>query len=110
MVGARARQLHDQLEIKNGKLRAALSWALGGADSELGMRLVGDVFTFWWSRNHHREWEDWFAGTQPYLEHASPAARADALLALGGADFNVRQDLAAGRQHCAGGCGWGDSR
>src|SRR5258708_15400018 len=49
-------QWFGRLETEHGNIRAALEWSLGGADVELGLRLVAAVWWFWSRQGHWLEW------------------------------------------------------
>jgi predicted ATPase/DNA-binding SARP family transcriptional activator len=49
----------DRLESEHDNLRAALSWALGGEDPELGLRLASALSFFWEARGHFNEGVRW---------------------------------------------------
>jgi tetratricopeptide (TPR) repeat protein len=62
-------------------MRSALSWAAGRGESEVGLRLAGALWRFWWMRDYFEEGRRW-------LEEAltrgggAPAARGKALEGL----------------------------
>ena len=83
----------ERLEQEHDNLREALRWALDSGEAEIGLRLVGSLYWFWWLHGHlgeGRRWVEVFlsgCGTE-----ASGRARAMALygageLALGQGDL-----------------------
>jgi non-specific serine/threonine protein kinase len=95
-------QRFEQLEREQGNIEATLEWSLGGGDRELGLRLVGAIFYFWWRAGHWNEWERWMTMAAEQIDDAataSEAARAAALAALCGADLYLKRDLVAARLH-----------
>ncbi|MGI5273008.1 BTAD domain-containing putative transcriptional regulator [Nonomuraea sp. CA-218870] len=44
-----------ELTAEHENLAAALRWAVGGGDAELGLRLVGALGWYWWLRGHRAE-------------------------------------------------------
>ncbi len=70
-----------RLEVEHANLRAALEWAFDGGDLEIGLRLVGVLWRFWWGRGYSTEGRHW-------LEHALPRSA--------GAPARVRAKLLAG--------------
>ncbi len=88
-----------QLEVEHDNIRATLEWSLGGADVELGLRLVGAIFYFWWRGGHWVEWEYWMTLAPAHLDHVSEATRAGSLIALAGLDRYIRHDDEAVRRH-----------
>jgi predicted ATPase/class 3 adenylate cyclase len=83
----------DRLEVEHDNLRAALAWSLeaqapvppeAGAvgDAEVGLRLAGALWFFWFLHGHRREglrWLEQALGTG----QGGPAARAKALMGAG---------------------------
>jgi predicted ATPase/DNA-binding CsgD family transcriptional regulator len=76
----------QRLEAEHGNLRAALSWSLGGADVELGLRLAGALGEFWYARGYYEEGKRWLERALAKLAkdvRISAAAYPKALEALG---------------------------
>jgi len=88
-----------QLEVEGDNIAAALEWSLGGADGELGLRLVSAIFYFWWRGGHWLEWGRWMALAPAHLDHVSETTRAGALVAMAATAFYVTRDNEAGRRH-----------
>ena len=59
LQGAQAERWLGRLETEHDNLRAALSWALGDGDRELGLRLAGTLGVFWQMRGHLKEAWRW---------------------------------------------------
>jgi predicted ATPase/class 3 adenylate cyclase len=51
----------ERLETENDNLRAAISWAIGHGEAELGLRLVQALRPFWYARGHYVEGRGWVA-------------------------------------------------
>ena len=91
-------QRFEELEPESGNIEAALVWSLEGTDRELGLRLGGIIFYYWWRGGRWREWERWMHLAEGRLEGASDSTRAAALVALCGANHYVRRDSDLARQ------------
>jgi predicted ATPase/DNA-binding XRE family transcriptional regulator len=50
-----ARRHLTALDLEQGNLVAALDWSIDAAHFEVGCRLMGALWHFWWSRNQARE-------------------------------------------------------
>jgi predicted ATPase len=74
----------ERLEAEHDNLRAALSWALGGEDSELDLRLASALSLFWEARGHFNEGVRWFEEALAKGGATASSARARALNGLGG--------------------------
>jgi tetratricopeptide (TPR) repeat protein len=72
-----------RLSVDHDNLRTALAWSLGGADAELGLRLVGALRDFWYYGGHIAEGGRWAERACESYEDAPPALRAKALNAAG---------------------------
>jgi predicted ATPase/DNA-binding CsgD family transcriptional regulator len=80
--GPRQTELFDRLENENDNLRAALSWSLEGGDPEMALRLVANLWWFWYKRGHLSEGRRWLE--QALENGASPTStRAEALNGAG---------------------------
>ena len=51
----------ERLETENDNLRAALTWAIGHGEAELGLRLARALRPFWYARGHYVEGRGWVA-------------------------------------------------
>ncbi|MGB3713316.1 MAG: protein kinase [Candidatus Promineifilaceae bacterium] len=74
-----------RLRVEYDNLRAALSWALGGEDPELGLRLVGALAEFWYYEGPISEGEKWIMRALDLLksEQVLPGIRAKVLNGAG---------------------------
>jgi len=72
----------ERLDREHDNLRAALSWALESEETELGLRLAGGLWRFWFMRGHYNEGRRWLEEALARDERAS-AVRAKALEAVG---------------------------
>lgn len=74
----------DRLEAEHGNIRAALRWALGDESQnvEMGARLAGALWTFWYLRGYLSEGRRWLERAVEQLGTSGPT-RARALCAAG---------------------------
>jgi predicted ATPase/DNA-binding CsgD family transcriptional regulator len=86
-----------RLVAENGNLRAALDWSLGGADIQLGLRLVGALGFFWYRHIHFDEARCWIARALELMEGAPASVRAGVYNAAG-LIAHVTHDLEWGKQ------------
>lgn len=82
--GSEQRGWLERLAEDHDNLRAALTWAIGGGDAELGLRLVIPLGWFWFVRGHAAEGRQWLEQALAATPTASAAVRAPALNHLGG--------------------------
>ncbi len=73
----------DRLQAEHDNIRAALSWALGRGEAELGLRIAGALWTFWEARGYFGEGRKWLEAALAKDGQASTTARAKALDAVG---------------------------
>lgn len=96
--GGRSSEL-DAIEVEHDNIRAALSWGATGGDPEIGIRIVGQLWRFWYIRGYlteGRNWADTMLRTAP---HASAALRADAMHCGGILSYRLGDYEAAERFH-----------
>ncbi|MEP7358979.1 MAG: LuxR C-terminal-related transcriptional regulator, partial [Anaerolineales bacterium] len=60
-----------RLEAEHDNLRAALAWSQAAAETEMGLRLAGAVWRFWFLRGHLLEGEQWLRRMLE-LPHGAP--------------------------------------
>jgi DNA-binding CsgD family transcriptional regulator/tetratricopeptide (TPR) repeat protein len=73
----------ERLEVEHDNVRAALFWALGGADPRLGLRLAGSLWVFWYGHGHVGEGLRWLEEALARSEASAVPARAKALNGAG---------------------------
>jgi predicted ATPase/class 3 adenylate cyclase len=78
--GREQRTWLERLELDHDNLRAALSWSQEAGDAELGLRLAGPLWHFWWARNHLAEGARALDALLQLGEAAPASLRARALL------------------------------
>jgi predicted ATPase/class 3 adenylate cyclase len=71
----------ERLEPEHNNMRAALSWAMIRGESEVGLRLAGALWRFWWMRGYFDEGRRWLEEILAQNEGA-PAPRGKALEGL----------------------------
>src|SRR5215204_1382929 len=82
MRGPEAAKWLERLEAEHDNMRAAVSWSLG-QEIELGLRLAGALWRFWWMRGHYSEGRRWLENALAVDGRGSPSARAMALAGIG---------------------------
>src|SRR5829696_130377 len=73
----------ERLEAEHDNMREALSWSLEQEKIELGLRLAGALWRFWWMRSHYSEGRRWLENALAVEGRGSPSARALALAGIG---------------------------
>ena len=87
-----------RLEDELPNLRAVLDWSLEGGEPEIGLRVAGALYWFWFLRNHVSEGREWFeraraGGTTPAFA-AAKAAIGAALFAWRTEDYRASERFA----------------
>jgi predicted ATPase/class 3 adenylate cyclase/Flp pilus assembly protein TadD len=73
----------QSLEAEHDNMRVALSWALGQEKGELGLRLAGALWRFWWMRGYDSEGRRWLEEALKAGGRGSIESRAMALAGVG---------------------------
>src|SRR5215203_3553697 len=81
--GPEAAKWRERLEAEHDNMREALSLSLGQEEVELGLRLAGALWRFWWLRSHYSEGRRWLENALAVEGRGSPSARALALAGIG---------------------------
>ena len=55
MRGARMIATMNRLDVEHANIRAALDWFTARQDADAGLRIVAQMWIFWWMRNHLQE-------------------------------------------------------
>ena len=79
----RTPDLVDELSADEGNFRAALSFAGGGRDPDLMLRLAGALWRFWWIRDQDEEARMWLEQAIVNGEDGPAPLRAEVLRGLG---------------------------
>ena len=80
----------DNLAAEYGNFRAVFQWSTTSQELELGLRLAGALYRFWYARGHLAEARAWLEPALAESDHVSPRVRAIAFNAAG---------VMAGMQH-----------
>ena len=83
LLGPQEPQWYERLEEEHDNIRADLSWALKGADPELGLRLAGAIWWFWHRHGHLSEGLRWLERALARGDGTSAMVRAKALAGIG---------------------------
>jgi predicted ATPase len=84
LAGAEQAVWLERLEQDHANLRAALEWSQGtDGDTEIGLRLAGALWRFWWVRGHLTEGRQWLEAALARGADAPAALRAKALHGAG---------------------------
>ena len=80
LMGPRQAEWLDRLDAEHDNLRAALEWANAHGEADLGLRLAGGLWRFWYMRSNLSEGRKWLLGllAMPQAAVRTPA-RARAL-------------------------------
>ena len=83
LVGAEQAEWIERLEVELDNLRAALSWALGQEEAELGLRMGAALWRFWIMRARYGEGRKWLEAALAVEDEAPVLVRAKAALVAG---------------------------
>jgi predicted ATPase/class 3 adenylate cyclase len=85
----------DRLEREHDNFRAALRWAVERGEADLGLRLGGALWRFWYTHAHLSEGREWLTALLADPGAGRSAARAKALAGLGTLTWFRGDDRAA---------------
>ncbi|HEY0604467.1 MAG TPA: tetratricopeptide repeat protein [Herpetosiphonaceae bacterium] len=101
LAGGQETSWIERLAVDHENLRAVLAWAFAGesaAQLEIGLRLCGVLWRFWWIRGYVQEGQSWLDLALTRLAYAQP--RHAARIWYGsGILARVRGDVAAARRY-----------
>ena len=87
----------DRLEAEHDNFRAALEWSAQSGRADLGLRIIGGIWRFWYIRGHAGEGRHWLEMLLPLGGEVPTAVRAEALKAGGNLAVQGQADYASGR-------------
>jgi predicted ATPase/class 3 adenylate cyclase len=93
-MGAQYRRWQLRLGVEHDNLRAALAWAVGREEAEMGLRLAGALARFWDDRGYLSEGRAWLAAALARPQAPPTLARAKALNSLGNLAASQGDDVA----------------
>ena len=82
--GPRQKLWLGRLELEHDNIRAALEWSINGGEIDVGVRLAGTMWWFWYIAGYRSEGGRWLESVLQKGRSASASARLKALLYLGG--------------------------
>lgn len=88
-----------QLEEERSNVHTALEWLLDSEDRELGIRLAGAMFYFWWRQGYWLEWRRWTQRAEQQLAHISEASRARTLIMMCALEYYGNHNYVLGRRY-----------
>jgi tetratricopeptide (TPR) repeat protein len=89
----------DAIEVEHDNIRAALTWSADGGDAETGVRIVGQMWRFWYIRGYLTEGRSWVETMLEAAPDASEELRADAMHCGGILCYRLGDYEAAERFH-----------
>jgi predicted ATPase/DNA-binding SARP family transcriptional activator len=86
LLGPQQREWLDRLDAERDNIRAALDWALGAGEAEIGLRIGSELWRFWQLRNLEQEGRERLEGLLA-LGSGSASTRAKAQTMIGSLSF-----------------------
>jgi predicted ATPase/DNA-binding SARP family transcriptional activator len=83
LVGPQEQRWLESLEEEHDNIRKVFSWSFGHGDPELGLRLAGAVWWFWYRQGRYREGRKRLREALTKASEAPPSARVKALGGIG---------------------------
>ena len=89
--GADEQMWWDRIDADLDNLRQAMLWSLEANEPEIGMRIAGAIWRFWWFKVRFSEGISWLERILATGENVADHTRAKALLGLGTLNIFVNQ-------------------
>jgi predicted ATPase/DNA-binding CsgD family transcriptional regulator len=99
LTGPRQVEWLSRLEMERDNLRAAVNWLLGIQDCDAAIRLVWNLWVFWWIRGYHGEVRGWMTQVLEEVPRLPSIARAQ-VLGTSGAMALAQGDIASAEMCC----------
>ena len=84
----------QRFELEQDNLRAVLAWSLAHGDRQLGVRLVGSIWLYWFAYGHHEEGRRWTQRLLVHLQEMPEGQHAKFLIAAGNMTMIGAADVA----------------